>query len=205
MLVDLISDTSSQAIDSVRTWVVLDETHLAHLAFGLAATIILALVVYETSLQLAAKQSSLTGPSAQLPPLISAGLGWWIATGVVLGLGLLLRFAFPFGWGIFILGALMLLLRLLELGTFAPPPPPPNPAAATPASATAPELLAIVPLLTIASAAIAGAIDSMLSDAPRFHFGSFALVLPALFLALVAVLMTGSGPPPVPSLPGRTG
>ena len=205
ILVDVITDTSSQAIDSVRTWVVLDKTHLAHLAFGLAATIVLALVVYETSLQLAAKQSSLSGPPSQLPALIPAGLGWWIATGIVLVLGLVLRFAFPFGWGIVILGALMLLLRLLELGTFAPPPPPPNPAASQPTSATAPELLAIAPLLTIASAAIAGAIDSMLSDAPKFHFSSFALILPALFLALVAVFMTGGGPPPAPALPGRKG
>jgi hypothetical protein len=205
VLVDLITDTSSQAIDSVRTWVVFDKTHLAHLAFGLAATIILALVVYETSLQLAARQSALTGTPSALPPLIPAGVAWWIATGVVLGLGLLLRFAFPFGWGIFILGALMLLLRLLELGTFAPPPPTPDPSATMPGSATAPELLAIAPLLTIASAAIAGAVDSMLSDAPSFHFSSFALILPALFLALVAVFMTGTGPPPVPSLPDRRG
>jgi hypothetical protein len=205
VLVDLITDTSSQAIDSVRTWVVFDKTHLAHLAFGLAATIVLALVVYETSLQLAARQSALTGTPSSLPPLIPAGLAWWIATGVVLALGLLLRFVFPFGWGIFILGALMLLLRLLELGTFAPPPPAPNPAANLPGSATAPELLAIAPLLTIASAAIAGSIDSMLSDAPSFHFSSFALIFPALFLGLVAVFMTGSGPAPVPSLPDRRG
>src|SRR5689334_20838086 len=45
----------------------------------------------------------------------------------------------------------------------------------------------------------------MLSDAPRFHFGSFALVFPALFLALVAVLMTGGGKAPVPALPSRKG
>jgi len=46
ILVDVTTETSSQAIDSVRTWVVFDKTHFAHLAFGLAATIVLALVVY---------------------------------------------------------------------------------------------------------------------------------------------------------------
>src|SRR5262249_27312612 len=57
ILVDVIADTSSQAIDSVRTWVQLDETHLAHLGWGLAATVVLALVVYETSLRLADVES----------------------------------------------------------------------------------------------------------------------------------------------------
>ena len=203
VLVDLIADTSSQAIDSVRTWVVFDKTHLAHLGFGLAATVVLALVVYETSLRLEARRSALTGPTSALPPLIAGRRPWWIATVCVLGLGVLLRLVFPFGWGIAILGGLMAVLGLLELGPL--PSPPPSTAASQTASAAAPELLAVVPLLTIASAGIAGAIDSMLSDAPNFHFSSFALVLPALFLALIAVLMTGTGSAPVPAPPGRRG
>src|SRR5438067_6758882 len=59
VIVNLITDTSGQAVDSVRTWVVLDRTHLAHLAFGLAATVALALVVYETSLRLAHTHAAL--------------------------------------------------------------------------------------------------------------------------------------------------
>jgi hypothetical protein len=206
VIVNLITDTSGQAVDSVRTWVVLDRTHLAHLAFGLAATVALALVVYETSLRLAHTHAAVTEPSTEWQPVIPAGVRWWIATAVVLVLGLVLRFAFPFGWGIVILGALMAALGLLELGTFKPTEAENADDASEPDGGVAPELLAIVPLLTIASAAIGGAIDSMLTDAPRFHFGSFALIFPALFLALVAVLMTGDGgPPPVPALPQRRG
>ncbi|HEY2371697.1 MAG TPA: hypothetical protein VGH82_04040 [Gaiellaceae bacterium] len=206
VIVNLITDTSGQAVDSVRTWVVLDETHLAHLAFGLAATVALALVVYETSLRLAHTDATLSKPRPERQPVIPVGLGWWIATAVVLVLGLVLRFLFPFGWGIAILGALMAALGLLELGTFKPPEASAADDATEPDAGVAPELLAIVPLLTIASAAIGGAIDSMLTDAPRFHFGSFALIFPALFLALVAVVMTGDGgPPAVPALPQRRG
>jgi hypothetical protein len=217
VIVDLVADTSSQAIDSVRTWLVPDKTHLAHLSFGLAATLVLSLVVYETSLRLARSHAAVTEPVTDRRPVVPSGARWWVATLFVIGLGLVMKLFLSFGLGVCILGGLMGLLGVLEWRWFQPPPPEspspdaqpcgecPDTDASVPEPGIAPELLAIVPLLTIASAAIAGAIDSMLTDAPQFHFGSFALVFPALFLGFVAVVMTGDGQPaPAPApLEGR--
>jgi hypothetical protein len=216
VILDFVTDTSGQAIDSVRTWLLGDRTHLAHLGFGLAATIVLALVVYETSLRLARSHAGLTKPVAERPPIIQ--VGWWAAAAGLVVAGLVLRLAADSGWGITILGGLMLVLGALDHGSVSRLQESAkrddrrccrsgtDAGADEPDPGSAPELLALVPLLAIASVAIAGAIDSILNDAPSLYFKSFALVFPAVLLGLVAVVMTGDGSPaPVPALPRLRG
>ena len=228
VVVDLVADTSGQAIDSVRTWVLWDRTHMAHLGFGLATTIVLALVVYESSLRLAHTHARLPRGRKTEKALVPEGQKrwwWWCTTATVLIVGGVLRWKFSFGWGLVIFGGLLLVLGLLELpliGTVQAEPADPGGKAATSAAkkthgavgeagepdpgSGSPEILAAVPLLAIAAIAIAGAIDAMLDDAPAFRWSSLAIAFPALLLAVVAVAMTGDGRPmSLPSLPGPKG
>jgi hypothetical protein len=219
IILTLVSKTSGQAIDSIRTWVVDSPHGHARLAFGLATSLLLALTVYESSLRLDQFQATPDGSQASV-----SALTWFLAAVVVGGGGLLLHFLADFGWGLAVSGGILLLLaglesirlsnpRATEVAAVREPPtavppgaaaaaslvPPDAPIPPLAAAALAPaaqrleevaEYLAIIPLLSIAAITIAAAVDSALSGGE--DPAPFWVLAPGLGLAAVAVLFTSS-------------
>lgn len=185
LTVNLVPQTSGQAVDSIRAWAAWSGEGLARLAFGLSTTLLLALVVYESSVRLTHAKTCQREVRARYGILI--GLG-------VLALGFLLGTFSVFGYGLMIVGGVIFVFGLMELPdvpvpTEATPPPPPGDSY----DATA-EYLAIVPLIGIAAIAIAATVDASLS---RGHtLASIALLAPAGLLAGSAVVMTARTPHP---------
>ena len=204
LVLTLVPQTSGQAIDSVRTWVVWTPHAMDRAAFGLATTVLLALVVYESGARLA---------QFAVGTLIPLRTGWWLGVGAAMAVcGLVLwRLVDVTGAGLVVCGCLLFLMGVFDLTRLeAPLPPTPPPAESSgppapkvqksappePISAATPEYLAIVPLLAITAITIAAAIDAALSD-KQVSAGSVAVLAPGLILAGVAVLMTRRGNLPV--------
>src|SRR6266498_5640339 len=140
---DLVGQTSGQAIDSVRGWVVWDGQGMARLAFGLATSLLLAFVVYESGVRADAIETPRTADRW-------IGTWWWVGFGVpLLAPGILGGLSLPLGYGVAVLGAILVLLGLLELPHVSEQPPPQVEEAVARASraSAVSEYVAIVPLL----------------------------------------------------------
>ena len=185
LITDVVGQTSGQAIDSVRGWMVWSDQGMSRLAFGLATTILLSLVVYESGLRL----DQIRFPDSLKPIEIKFWLGFGIP---LLVAGIILAKIVHLGWGIAVLGALLCLLGLLELPELSvdDPPPPEMAVAAESYSSAASEYLAIVPIIAISAIALAGAVDAALSDATHIRARSLLVLFPCVLLAAVAVVMT---------------
>jgi hypothetical protein len=197
-----VGQTSGQAIDGIRTWG-FDSAHsIARLGFGVGATLILSLVVYESAVQLARVSTEHT-MWKQRP--------WWVfvAVGLVIAaIGAALVAWGPFGYGPIVVGLMIAILGVLEHPRLGPEhdnrnETPAQASALEPASveeleeqagydARVSEMLAIVPLLVVASTGVAAAIDAALS---RGKSNGLSPLLPTLVLAFAAVLMTGKRTP----------
>src|SRR6266511_1507019 len=82
---------------------------MARLAFGLATSLLLALVVYESGVRADAIETPRTADRW-------IGTWWWVGFGVpLLALGILGGLFLPLGYGVAVLGAILVLLGLLEL------------------------------------------------------------------------------------------
>jgi hypothetical protein len=222
LVLDVVGQTSGQAIDSIRTWVVWDSPHVARLAFGLGSTTLLALVVYESGVRLNQIDSTAALTRRQRRDSGVPGGGrvrwWWLeAGGALFAAGMLLPLVLPIGYGIAVLGGIFLLLGVLELpaidvptrSTGAPAAPEANEdggdATEAERAALAPEYLAIVPPLAIGTVALASFIEAALSDGARLRFDAFAVLIPGLMLAALTVVMTRTGQAPdLPSIPLRS-
>jgi hypothetical protein len=186
----LIGDTSGQAIDSMRSWspLVFDaeggpwsSVGAARLTLGLAAALLLALVVYESGVRL-----TQVTPALQNPRLVWLGfLGLAIAVG-----GFLLWWLLPFGPGLFLLGLLLILIALLDVPQL--PGSALTPADITVAESNAPEWLAIAPLLALAATSLTATVDAGLSGGVDGN--ALMTALPALALGLLAVVLTRRQP-----------
>jgi hypothetical protein len=187
LVLDVVGQTSGQAIDSVRGWVVWDSRGMARLAFGLTTSLLLAVVVYESGVRADAIETP-RRPDRWI------GTWWWVGFGgPLLVVGILGGLLLPLGYGVAVLGGILVLLGLLELPHLSEQPPPPLEDAVARASRASPisEYLAIVPLLAVSAIALAGAIDAALSDGADVKFRSLLVLGPCIALVLFAVLMTG--------------
>lgn len=192
-----ISQSSGQAIDSIRTWALFESAHsTARLGFGVGATLLLSLVIYESAVQLtqvSARDSS-TWRSFPNKAFLYGGL-------LLLGGGILLVAAGPFGYGPIVVGSLALLLWALNLPDFKPRAEETADEVTTEKKydARIAEILAITPLLLFGAAGVAAAIDAALS---RGRGNALGPLVPTAILAAAAVLMTASRPPPRLDVPG---
>jgi hypothetical protein len=193
IVMTVVPQTSGQAIDSIRTWVTGTGHSMDRLSFGLATAVLLALVVYESSVRL-------TRITATIDQLTRVAWWKWLAAAVFLAglwvVGWKLELTGP---ALLICAAILAVVCILELvPATAPDAPPGVPAIATPPKPDEPtaEYLAIVPLLSISAITIAAAIDAALSETGSVGGGTLYLLAPAATLAVVAVIMTrGRGLP----------
>jgi hypothetical protein len=211
VLLTVVGQTSGQAIDSVRSWMVGDD--LSRLSFGLATSILLAVIVYESSVRLTATQKRFQSMTSRTAIDAKRFL---IVGGALLGVGFLARWPFfaerrldfvlPLGSGIAVLGGLLAILGGLSLIRGQ------EEAGKQPAARTsdepgpiegndqddesALEWIAVIPLLAISAITIAAGIEAGLSDGRTFRMSSWNVLVPGLVLAGVAVLMTGDGKSP---------
>ena len=193
--------TSGQAIDSIRTWVAVHT--LERCFYGLASSILVALVVYESGIRLTATHEKYqaaqndTRDELNRKGLLVGGLvlfavgavGRWLPSPVARKL-----LFFPLGTGVMMLGAILLALLALDSfkvrpgeGSDVPSRPGAGAGESTESDSTA-EWIAVIPLVAIAAITVAGAVDSMLSEG---FSGSLWTLSLGLALALVAVAMTG--------------
>jgi hypothetical protein len=169
----LVGQTSGQAVDSVHTWAFSSGHGASRLFFGLAATLLLSLVVYESGCRL----YWVTYEDRPVPWVFwvcFAALAL-VGGGVVLGFG--------GSAGLFVLAGIAVLLVLLDT-------PWRSAAAGGPRqladhSSHAPEYLAMVPLVAMAAVADAALIDGALTGAVEW-----APLFAALFLAITAGMFT---------------
>jgi hypothetical protein len=188
LFLDVLPQTSGQAIDSIRGWVAGDAHGLARLAFGMATTFLLALVVYESSIRLSLIRAAGGDPKAQRA--ISAA--WWFVAGVaVLVGGIVASLFLPIGYGVAVLGGILIALGFFELADLRQSDPPQESVteAGYEDSPTA-ENLAIVPLLGVGAIALAGAVDAALSDGANVQLRSLVVLVPGVLFVLGAIFMT---------------
>jgi hypothetical protein len=156
-----VAQSSGQAIDSIRTWTLFDSAHsTARLGFGIGATLLLSVVIYESAVQLT-QVSNRDRDTWRLFPkkaFLRAGL-------LLLLIGILLVAEGPFGYGLIAIASLGLLLWLLDLPEFARRAAEAKDEAETEKKydARIAEILAIAPLLLFAATGVAAAIDAALS------------------------------------------
>jgi hypothetical protein len=188
LILDVVGQTSGQAVDSIRDWVVGDARGMARLSFGLATSFLLAIVVYESSVRLALVEAADRPPDSE-PPV--PALGWIITGVVVLVVGILAGGFLPLGYGVAVLGGVLVLLGLFELLDLGVPPPQPT-TVTTPGYGTASaECLGIIPLLAVSAIALTGAVDAALSDGADVQVHSLWVLVPCLVLLLGSILMSG--------------
>ena len=207
-----VAQSSGQAIDSIRTWSFGSAEAIARLGFGVLATLLLSLVVYESAVQL-------TQVSRRRRQIAATAIPAWLWLGfggTLLIVGSLLIVTGPFGYGAMVIGAIATLLGLLELPNFERAPAPGQAAReratfvrmvtllkltedeqaaqghAGHHDERVAEILAVVPLLVFAATGVAAAIDAALS---RGGLGSLAPLVPSAILAGAAVLMTAEKRP----------
>ncbi len=180
----VVEQTSGQAIDSLRTWSIDSGAHgWGRLAFGIAAAWLLALLVYETGLWLT--QAAAT-PSDDLP---AVDRRVWFSIGVALLVGGIIAAAFaPVGYGLIVIGLILLLLGFMELPRLERKKRAGRAELTAPVGEHAAEWVATVPLVALAATGVTAAIDAGLSTGVRWE--ALAPLIPAAILAGVAVLMT---------------
>jgi hypothetical protein len=195
LVLDVVGQTSGQAIDSIRGWVVGDPQGMARLAFGLTTSFLLALVVYESSIRLSLAWAADRGAKAES----EVPARWWLAAGVLLlVVGIPAGLFLPLGYGLAVLGGIFVVLGLFELPNFDAPHKPQKPVTFPEHTNATSEYLAIVPLLAVSAVALAGAVDAALSDGAHVHLRSLLVLIPCLALVLGSILMTGSEYTPLP-------
>jgi hypothetical protein len=186
-----LGDTSGQAIDSIRSWtpLVFDEggarwssQGAARLTLGLAAALLLALVVYESGVRLT--QVGLASHETNF-----RGFGG-IGAGIAL-LGALLWWLLPFGPGLLLIGLFLVAIALLEVPNLEPEGEV-LPAGPIPAERHAPEWLAIAPLLGLAATSVTATVEAGLSGGVGWN--ALLTAFPAFALGALAVLLTGRPP-----------
>jgi hypothetical protein len=199
----VVSQTSGQAIDSVRTWVVGTPSAFARMGFGLVTALLLSLVVYESSVRLTyiESEADLFAASGSKAVKHTIKRWWWFSLGgLVVVLGVAVGHFAPAGYGLTVPGILLIILGALDIPDLGDPNQPPLIGAAAKSELT-PEYLALIPLLSISVITIAAAIDAELSDAPKFNWQSLLPLVPGLILAAFAVIMNANGNPRLPSIP----
>jgi hypothetical protein len=199
-----VAQTSGQAIDSIRTWALIDTgKSTARLGFGVGATLLLSLVIYESAVQL-------TQVSSRKVRLRDFPKGAFLACGLpLLAVGILLVWKGPFGSGPIVIASAALLLWLLDLPRFgkreaggeveAAAPPANSNVETGRYDARIAEILAITPLLLFAATGVAAAIDAALS---RGRGNALGPLVPTAILAGAAILMTASREPSLFDVPG---
>lgn len=190
LVLAVVSQTSGQAIDSVHTWGLGNAASASRLTFGLAATLLLALMLYEGGIQLTQTELGMD--------LVPRSFWIWLAALTAIGGGVVLGFAgSP---GLFVLSGTALVLLGMDLFWRKPTPTtrsalsvydpaddtateegaakakkqaakPESPsarrarAAARKEAEHSPEYLAMVPLVAMAAVAAAAFIDGALTGA----------------------------------------
>jgi hypothetical protein len=185
-----LGDTSGQAIDSIRSWSPLEfgreqgtwsSLGAARLTLGLAAALLLAIVVYESGVRLTQVDIALDDPPFRKNGLLAAativagGLAWWLL---------------PLGPGLLLLGLGLLLIVLLDVPDLRGLDLPVE--EQTDAELNAPEWLAIIPLLGLAATSVAATVEAGLLGGVGKNAAVTAA--PAVVLGLLAVLMTRRAP-----------
>jgi hypothetical protein len=209
LVIMFVGQTSGQAIDSIRTWDVFSPPRsfgVARLGFGIGSVLLLSLVVYEGAVQLTQVSMRDLSEDDQTRKSRPVPRWWWFGVGGVVFVGGILAVSFgPFGWGLIAVGALALLLGVLDL--------PPLKPARNPSDYSederrvqrkyderVAEILAIVPLLLFAATGVAAAIDAALAGG-KAH--ALAPLIPTALLGLLAVLMTAERLPRWFDVPSR--
>lgn len=195
-----LGQTSGQSIDSIRSWtpLVFDGNDVtwsrlgaARLTLGLAAALLLALVVYEAGVRLTQTRPSLDEPPVKGTLRIGAALSV---------IGLLLLVALPFGPGLLLLGLGLLLVGALELpklhGSELARMTP------TPAEVNAPEWIAITPLFALAATSVTATVEAAISGG--WDLNALMTAAPALVLGALAVLLTRRAGTPTRTIEGVT-
>jgi hypothetical protein len=189
LMLDVVGQTSGQAIDSIRGWVVGDARGMSRLAFGLTTSFLLALVVYESSIRLSLVRAADGGDEVES----EVHAGWWLGAGVaLLAVGIPAGLFLPLGYGLAVLGGILVVLGLFELPDLGVPDKPQEPITWPWYGNATSEYLAIVPLLAVSAIALAGAVDAALSDGAHLHLRSLLVLIPCLALGLGSILMTGA-------------
>jgi Ca2+/Na+ antiporter len=190
-----VPTSSGQAIDSIRSWSPFSTAEgeidwlsvgAERLAFGLASTLLLALVIYESALLLTQAPAG----TSETPPLNRL----LVAVLLLAGGGVLLWWLAGFGPGLFLAGALIGLTLLLDRPQLEGTTRETKRPHLTRAEEHAPEWLAVLLLLAVAATSVAAAVDTALVGGLNVDSGLIGL--PALVLALVAIVMTSEHPPP---------
>lgn len=194
-----VAQTSGQAIDSIRTWG-FDSAHsIARLGFGIAAALLLSLVIYESAVLL-----TQVSEGQRTERVIRARI-WFVSGAALLVFGAVLVAMGPFGYGPIVIGVIALILGVLELPDLKPTTPATVVATTDDAETQTrhdervAEILAVIPLLVFAATGVAAAIDAALSRGAGHGLGP---LLPTGILAAAAILMTAEPLPRTFNTPG---
>jgi hypothetical protein len=185
-----LGDTSGQAIDSIRSWTPIVFTEdgatwsnagAARLSLGLAAALLLALVIYESGVRLTEARVGYDGSDFRR----------FGAVGIAIALvGALLWWLLPFGPGVLLAGLLFVGIALLEVPTLTREEP--EVTGLISADRNAPEWLAIAPLLGLAASSVTATVEAGLSGGVDKN--TLVTAFPAVVLGAFAVLLTARTP-----------
>jgi hypothetical protein len=185
-----VGQTSGQAVDSIRVWTEFgDDQSLARLSFGIASTLLLALVIYEGGIALARTEV----PAAEARAAVRARW-WFVAGGGVAIIWAILYFSLhrSLGLGLLWCAAILATLGVLELGKARHPASPQPAAPDSGASEGTVEVIAIAPLFLYAAVAVWAAVDAGLAGGSGWE--SLRVFSPGAAFAALAVLMTRESP-----------
>jgi len=181
LLLLVVGQTSGQALDALRGWDLSSWTSASWAAFGVASTMLLALVVYEGAIRLNEERVSVSKrPRAQS--------AFWFGLGVaIVVVGAILLATHGGGPGILFLGLILVGLGVAEAMKL-PKGSDPDTARANAGKGAHAEALAILPLVAVAGAIAIAAADAALT--PDVAPGILLSLIPGAALLAVAVLMT---------------
>ncbi len=178
-----VGQTSGQAVDSMRVWTEFgDDRSLARLSFGIAASLLLALVIYEGGVRLARIEL------AAEQERNSVRARWWFVAGAgVTAIWAVLYFSLhrSLGYGLLVCAGILLALGILELGKAMGRLPQ---AVGAAGHEEAVEFLAVIPLLTFAVVAVSAAVDTGLAGGSGWE--ALRVFSPGAALAALAILLT---------------
>ena len=190
LALDVIGQTSGQAIDSVRAWRPDTWDGVAALSFGVASAVLLSLVVYESAVRLGQFTTPATGRQVA---------SWKFWFGLAAGIFVVWLILWGLSWiayGLLAGAVVIAFLGVLELKFWPQPQQEMAVGANADPSHHGAEMLAIVPLLALASVAVAAAVDASLSEPGKDAW--LPLAVPIAALGAAAVLMTSvAWAPPV--------
>jgi hypothetical protein len=187
-----IGDTSGQSVDSIRSWspyvVGSDDPQsgagAARLTLGLAAALLFALALYESGERLTYSKAAMATARRGVLAVVA---------GVVTALGAVVFFATEdFGPGLLIAGLILLLVVALDLPDLDVSDLE-QPSGVMDAERSAPEWIAITPLLALAAVSVTATVEATLS-AGWADWNARLTLLPAVVLGLLAILLTRRRP-----------